>query len=469
MSARQVVDASTAALPPRLGKYEIVGLLGEGAMGRVYKAIDPHIGRAVAIKTIRPALLGADAQDLVALQRFRAEAQAAGRLNHPNIVAVHEYAQHGGQDCIVMEHVDGVSLLQLVAHGRRLPLGDVCSVMLQLLDALECAHAQGIWHRDIKPANLIVTADGRLKVSDFGIARVDGTDLPHPGGVLGSPGYIAPERYTGEAPDRRVDIFSCGVLLYELLTGCTPFRADTGSATRDRVLHAAPPAPSTLAIEDPPPARFDAVVALAIARRPADRFDDAAQMREALRVAAGRPIAPSVSIATMMRPRTPDDGAAPTQVLPRHGPGSAAPWEASLLRRLEALLLPQIGPVARLVVQSAARRSAHAHALVARIAAEALEAGEREAFVAAARPLLPARQAPAEAAALPVLGDTPMAGDIAPRAERVLAEHIGPIAGLIVRRAVAASASREQFYAELADQAGAEVDRRQLLAQLWRL
>jgi hypothetical protein len=472
MSARQQVEAPISVLPQRLGKYEIVGLLGEGAMGRVYKAIDPHIGRAVAIKTIRPSLLGAGAHDVAALQRFRTEAQAAGRLNHPNIVAVHEYGHDRDQHHIVMEFVEGVSLLQLTAHGRRLPIGDVCSVMQQLLDALACAHAQGIWHRDIKPANLLVTADGRLKVSDFGIARVAAAELTQQlGGVLGSPGYMAPERYTGEAPDRRVDIFSCGVLLYELLTGRTPFRADTGSATMYRVLNELPPAPSTLAIADPPPARFDAIVALAIARRPVDRYADAAEMREALRVAAGRPIAPSVSIATMMRPRDTDAGDTPTQVLPRRAPDSLAAWDATLLERLEALLVPQLGPVARLVVRAAARRGGHAHALVARIAAEALDPGERDAFVAAAQALLPARPAApaAVATALPVLGDTPMAGDVAARAERVLVEHIGPIAGLIVRRAAAASRSREQFYAALADQAGAEVDRRQLLAQLWRL
>jgi eukaryotic-like serine/threonine-protein kinase len=469
MSARPLVDPVVTAHPRHLGKYEIVGVLGEGAMGIVYKAIDPHIQRPVAIKAIRAPLLAADAHDVGAAQRFRTEAQAAGRLTHPNIVSVYEYGEHGDERFIAMEYVEGVSLLQLTAQGRRLPLGDVCSVMLQLLDALECAHAQGIWHRDIKPANLLITADGRLKVTDFGIARIESADLTHQHTVLGSPGYMAPERYTDEAPDRRVDVYSCGVLLYELLTGTPPFRGSS-SAVMYQVLHEVPAAPSRLPIDNPPPPRFDAIVAQAIARRPADRFADVAEMRDALRVAAGRPIAPSVSLATMLRPRQPSQELA-TQVLPRSVP-SVAGWDKALLARIEGLLVPLLGPVARLVVRDAARHSAHPHALVARIAAEALDPGERDAFIAAAHTLLPARPVTAPAVAtqaLPVLGSTPMAADVTARAERVLADHIGPIAGLLVRRAAAVATSREQFFTALADQAGSDVDRKQLLTQLWRI
>ncbi len=470
MSARPLHGPPSLPAPQRLGKYDIVGVLGEGAMGIVYKAIDPHIHRAVAIKAIRAPLLAPGARDMSAAQRFRTEAQAAGRLSHPNIVSVYEYGEAGAENFIAMEYVEGVSLLELTAHGRRLPPSDVCSVMLQLLDALACAHAQGVWHRDIKPANLLVTADGRLKVTDFGIARIASTGLTHQSTVLGSPGYMAPERYTDEAPDQRVDIFSCGVLLYELLTGVPPFRG-ASSEVMYQVLHEPPPAPSSLCVDNPPPARFDALVARAIARRPADRYADAAQMRDALCVAAGRPIAPTVSVATMMRPRYPSDDAA-TQVLPRGTP-SAPAWDVALLARIEALLVTHLGPVARLVVRDAARRSPHAHALVSRIAAEALDADERDAFVAAAHALLPARPAAASPAVtakqLPVLGSTPMAADVAAKAEQVLAGHIGPIAGLIVRRASAATACREQFFTALVDQAGPDVDHKLLLAQLWRI
>ena len=233
MSARPVglgrgADAA-ASLPQRLGKYLVSRVLGEGAMGVVYQALDPDIHRPVAIKAIRASLLAPHAQDIAATARFRTEAQAAGRLSHPNIVSVYEYGQADDAHYIAMEYVDGISLQALVSRGEHLPLDDALSVMLQLLDALACAHAQGVWHRDIKPANLLLTPEGRLKVTDFGIARIDSGDLTHHTTVLGSPGYMAPERYTDEAPDRRVDIFSCGVLFYELLTGLAPFRGGAGA------------------------------------------------------------------------------------------------------------------------------------------------------------------------------------------------------------------------------------------------
>ncbi|MEQ1682243.1 MAG: protein kinase [Burkholderiaceae bacterium] len=501
MSARPLLGDPAQPLLQRLGKYEIVGVLGQGAMGIVYNAIDPHIHRRVAVKAVRAPLLGPGAHDLMAAQRFKTEAQAAGRLCHPNIVSVFEYGESGEDRFIAMEYVHGVSLLELTAQGRRLPLDDVNSLMMQLLDALECAHEQGVWHRDIKPANLLVTPDGRLKVTDFGIARIEASDLTQPSSVLGSPGYMAPERYTGEAPDCRVDIFSCGVLYYELLTGTQPFRGSS-SQVMYQVLHDTPPGPSTLAIEHAPPERFNAIVARALARRPDDRYACAAHMRAALLEAAGRPIAPHVSLATMMAPR-PSAEEARTVLLPRGVPSvparvAAAPpvsagqepapaspiavltpvspvWDDGLLGAIEALLVDHLGPVARLVVRDTARRSADAQALVARVAAEALDAGERDAFLATAQALLPARSmptAPAEppaATTLPVLGSTPMSEAVTEVARQLLTRHIGPIAAVIVRRAAARASSREAFFAELVDQAGEDADPKQLLAQLWRV
>ncbi len=489
MSARPMFGDPAQPLLQRLGKYEIVGVLGQGAMGIVYNAIDPHIHRRVAVKAIRSPLLGPGAHDLMAAQRFKTEAQAAGRLCHPNIVSVYEYGESGEDRFIAMEYVHGVSLLELTAQGRRLPLDDVNSLILQLLDALECAHEQGVWHRDIKPANLLVTPDGRLKVTDFGIARIEASDLTQPSSVLGSPGYMAPERYTGEAPDCRVDIFSCGVLYYELLTGTAAFRGSS-SQMMYQVLHETPPGPSTLAIDNPPPERFNAIVARALARRPEDRYANAAQMRAALLETAGQPIPPHVSVATMIAPR-PSSDEAPTELLARGTPSlpgiepartspgvsspAAAPvWDPALLSAIEAVLVTHLGPVARLVLRDTARRCPDAHALVARIAAESLEADERDAFLARAQPLLPARDTAASPAlpdtkALPVLGSTPMAAGVADMACRLLTQHIGPIAGVIVRRAAARATSREQFFTELADEAGDDTDRKQLLAQLWRI
>lgn len=486
MSARPLglhdAPITGAPLPRQLGKYLVSRVLGEGAMGVVYEALDPDIHRAVALKAIRAPLLAPDAHDLGAAARFRTEAQAAGRLAHPNIVSVYEYGEADGQHYIAMEYVAGTSLQELLSCGERLPLDDALSVMQQLLDALACAHAQGVWHRDIKPANLLLTPDGRLKVTDFGIARIESGDRTHHTTVLGSPGYMAPERYTDEAPDRRVDIFSCGVLLHELLTGQAPFRGAAG-AVMYQVMHSEPPPPSTLALDPPVPACFDALVARAMAKRAEQRFDDAAQMREALREVAGQPIPAQVSAGTLHRLQPPRHDAA-TQWLPRwpsSAPRSAAgtpsvpaapslpDWDARALLSIEQSLLPQLGPMTRFVVRDAARRHHDLPGLVAWLAAEVVEPQERERFLARLYQRLPAaRQGPAAGSAPPVLGTTPMQPALVERAQRVLAEHIGPIAAVLVRRAAAHALTREAFYAELADAAGPDIDRKALLAQLWQ-
>ncbi len=483
MSARPIGIGTEhhAPLPASFGKYRVTRVLGEGAMGVVYEALDPDIHRNVAIKAIRSALLAPEARDLDGENRFRNEAQAAGRLSHPNIVSVYEYAQTGPQRYIAMEYVAGVSLHETVVHGFRLPLADTLSVIVQLLDALECAHAQGVWHRDIKPANLLLTAEGRLKVTDFGIARIDGSGCTHHTTVLGSPGYMAPERYTDEAPDARVDIFSCGVLLYELLTGSAPFRGSAG-AVMYQVLHDEPPPPSTLPLEPPVPAAFDAVAARALTKRPAERFADAAQMRAALLAAAAMPVAPRVSAETMRRLRHARSDA-PTQVLPRSPAvmprGSTPPtgWDAKTLLAIERLLLPQLGPMTRHVVRDATRRSPDLAALITTLARETLDPPEAVRFVARAQHLLrSAAAAPSQAPAarpatdaLPVLGTTPMQPGLVEQAARVLAEQIGPIAALLARRAAAEAATREAFFAALAQALTRDAERRALLGRLWAL
>ena len=473
------------ALPPRIGKYLVTQRIGSGAMGVVYKGVDPHIQRPVAIKTIRPALLAGGAGSLDAARHFRQEAQAAGRLNHPNIVAVYEYGEQDGQLFIAMECVEGRSLYAITGAGARLALPDVMAVMMQLLDALQVAHEERVWHNDIKPGNLLVTRDGRLKVTDFGIARLDACDLSQRGAVLGSPGYMAPERYRGELADHRVDLFACGVLLHELLTGSAPFAGNAKEAMAQVLQHEPPPA-STHAGSLSTPA-LDAVVARALAKRPGDRFPNAMAMRQALLDAvpadAVRHVLSPAALMTMRRVPTgpqPSWGGSAASVPPAPPSSVGAPtWDAGVLSQVEALLRPQLGAVSGAVVRDASRRSASLSALVARIANEALPRSERAAFLARAAQAVgvavapepaPRRAAAAGATSvLPVLGQTPMQPALVDKAARVLAGHIGPIAMVHARRAAAAATSREQFYCTLADRAGPEVDRKRLLAQLWRL
>ncbi|WP_250657737.1 serine/threonine protein kinase [Alkalimarinus coralli] len=202
------------------GKYRIDGILGEGGMGVVYKGYDPLIARVVAIKTIRANLLeGQSGQEL--LKRFRHEAQAAGRLTHPNIVAIYEYEECGkeGYPYFIMEYVEGKELKDYLKMGVRFTFDQSLHIIEQVLQALGYAHAHGIIHRDIKPANVILLDDKNVKIADFGIAKLDDMDFTQTGKVIGTPSYMSPEQCKGLHVDGRSDLYSTALLLYELLTG----------------------------------------------------------------------------------------------------------------------------------------------------------------------------------------------------------------------------------------------------------
>ena len=276
-------------VPPKLGKYLIRRELGRGAMGVVYEGFDPAIERLVAIKTIRPDHLREGGEEL--LLRFRREAQAAGRLNHPGIVAIYEFGEDGGVAYIAMEFVKGRELKALFDEGHRFPESEIARIMAGILGALDHAHRNGVTHRDIKPANVILLEDGGVKVADFGLARIERSDLTRAGTIMGTPSYMSPEQFLGTGTDPRSDIFSCGVLLYQLLTGELPF---TGAATTimRKVLGEDPMPPSQL--NTLLAGSWDAVVKRAIAKKPQDRYATAAGMAaDVAAVAAGR--APSAA------------------------------------------------------------------------------------------------------------------------------------------------------------------------------
>ena len=274
-----------ADLPQKLGKYEIRRELGKGAMGVVYEGWDAGIGRRVALKTVRrDQLEGGEAAEL--LSRFKREAQAAGRLNHPNVVAVYEYGEDEGTAFIAMEYIEGRELKDIFDKSERVKLPDVLQLMTQLLEAIGHAHANGIVHRDIKPANVFLLADGRLKVGDFGIARMESSNLTQAGSVLGTPAYMSPEQFMGQTVDGRSDLFSAGVILYQFLTGEKPF---TGQLTTimHKVLKEEPIAPSELNVQVPP--GFDGLIRKALAKRPDDRFQNAQAFIAALQTAVNQP------------------------------------------------------------------------------------------------------------------------------------------------------------------------------------
>lgn len=212
----------TTGFPKNIGKYEVQGILGRGGMGVVYKAFDPAIHRQVAIKTITKSAM--DPSELqYAIARFRHEAQAVGRLTHPRIAAIFDYGEDENIAYIVMELVNGKSLYEHLQNKAKFELAEIGEIIRQLLDGLGYAHAQGVVHRDVKPSNILINDDGRIKISDFGIAHLDSSSLTQVGEIMGSPGYMSPEQFTGDEPDARTDIYAAGVIAYELLANRKPF------------------------------------------------------------------------------------------------------------------------------------------------------------------------------------------------------------------------------------------------------
>ncbi|HET7363188.1 MAG TPA: protein kinase [Burkholderiales bacterium] len=264
-----------------IGKYELRRQIGRGAMGVVYEAFDTVIERRVALKMLRTEVFPAEQLPEVRA-RVKREAHSAGKLSHPNIVTIFDYGEHQGAPYIVMDLMEGEELSKSLESGARMQLGTVARVMEQLLAALGYAHEHGVVHRDVKPANMFVLRDGTLKVVDFGLARVESSNLTETGAVLGTPAYMSPEQFLGIPVDARSDIFSAGVVLYQLLTGDRPF---TGSPTTimQKVLRQDPIEPSAL---NPTLSHaWDTIIKRALAKKPDDRLQSARQFAEWVRLA----------------------------------------------------------------------------------------------------------------------------------------------------------------------------------------
>ena len=264
----------------QLGRYEVVGELGQGAMGIVYKAKDPLIDRIVAIKTISLNLAMDEKEEYEA--RFYQEAKAAGRLSHPNIVTVYDVGKSGDVAYIAMEFLEGRELREILDEGKRLPVDQVLDIVVQVALGLAYAHEHGIVHRDVKPSNIMVVRDGHVKITDFGIARMASASVrTQTGMVLGSPKYMSPEQVMGKLTDQRSDIFSLGVMLYEMLTGQAPFAGENVNAIMYQVMNTVPPPPATL--NPSVPGMLNFIVAKALAKGLDDRYQSAKEFANDLR------------------------------------------------------------------------------------------------------------------------------------------------------------------------------------------
>ncbi|MFL6626605.1 MAG: protein kinase domain-containing protein [Vitreoscilla sp.] len=508
------MSTTTPPIPERIGKYTISAVLGRGSMGTVYKGFDPHIHRPVAIKTIHRELLGdSQAADSIAA-RFRNEAKAVGRIQHPGVVAIYDFGEDGDVTFIAMEFVDGRTLDDILSVPQMLSEANVLAVMDQLLEALSVAHAQGVWHRDIKPANLIVTRQGQVKLTDFGIARLEDANLTQVSSMIGTPAYMAPEQFTGKGIDHRADLFACGVLLYRMLTGRRAFTGATQEVMY-KILNEHPPAPSVVT-KGLRPAAYDAVVARAIAKNPADRYPDAAAMRAALQGLSRAPAAPGAK-ATVILP-IPHDAdhpgttsavspsvAAPNTVPPRRDPlashasasnashpGSSGhashashtshsghsgtglhigSWDPAELQRLERALATHVGPMARVMVRDAARTHHDATSLATAVAHNIPEQAKRQQFIDQARgssrimpvgsPMAsgatPVPQHPAHVTAAP--GGAALTEDFKTHVAQIATRKMGPIARVMVKRAADAAGGSQERFVQLLLEALPEAER----------
>ncbi|MDQ3991463.1 MAG: protein kinase, partial [Actinomycetota bacterium] len=265
------------------GRYRVDALVGDGGMAQVYRGHDTLLARPVAVKVLASRL----ARDPAAVARFSREARAAAGLAHPGIVSIFDHGSEGDVHYIVMELVDGPTLANVLAARRALDPASALSVAAAVAGALDAAHAAGIVHRDVKPGNVMLTSTGRIKVTDFGIARAAGVEgSTGTGNVLGTARYLAPEQAQGHAVDGRADVYGLGAVLYELLTGEPPFRGDSPVSVAYKHVHEEPEPPS--ARRPGLPLELDAIVLRALAKRPEARFPSAAAFHAAL-VAAGAP------------------------------------------------------------------------------------------------------------------------------------------------------------------------------------
>ncbi len=433
------------SIPTQLGRFAVESFLGKGAMGVVYKAHDPEIDRTVAIKLIRADLLDGESHERY-IGRFRNEARAAGRCVHPNIVALYDFATYEGNPYLVMEYVDGVDLGRMFPRGTRSPEATVIRIALQVLDALGYAHGFGIIHRDVKPGNILLTKDGRLKVTDFGISRF-GVDMTQSGVMVGTPSYMSPEQCRGLAIDGRSDLFSLGCVMYEIISGQRTFGGASYAETLYKLSHEphVPLRDRGLGVSE----GLSDVVDRALAKRPEDRFGSANDMATAIRllldgmtggIAGMRGAGAADDPATIVLPV---DGRSPAAAQPGSGSGSLLQSiDASSLSSLERQLAHYVGPMAGYHLRRALR-DARSTAEFSKMLRELIPEGSQfQSLIRDALRAIGGGGGAPNATGPSVQAVDAITDDFAEATTRALTQVMGPIAPRLVARVRARAATR---------------------------
>ncbi|ARE42367.1 serine/threonine protein kinase (plasmid) [Rhodovulum sp. P5] len=425
-----------------IGKYLIDGVLGEGAMGVVYSGRDPDIDRPVAIKTIHRHLVSAD-ESGDWLDRFAREARAAGRVLHPNLVTVFDFLVEDGLPYLVMERLRPVTL-QDRAAAAPLPLEEVHAILCQILSGLACIHAAGVVHRDLKPANVMLTEDGTVKLTDFGIARLTAMEATG-AGMIGTPAYMAPEQMTGQKVDARADIYACGVLLYELVCGRKPFKGGGVLALFQAVQTSPPPPPSSL-VPGVPPA-LDTIVLAALSVDPGHRFASAGEMAEALKQALPKADRTGLTQVIPLPKETPrrDEGLSTTMI---------RQLSDQTLDRVERHLTVSIGPMGKIIARRVAASATSTEEMIEALLREFPEAEDRKTVRKAIEAAL------AEDGATTAIGCSE--AQLQALTEQ-LKPYLGPIATVLVRKQAKGATNLEDLAQQVASQISDDAERAQFL------
>ena len=438
----------------QLGRYRIAEVIGASALATVYKATDPEPERTVALKILRKQ--GIDPRiTALAVAKLKNQVLAAERLAHPGIADVYDHGEDENLAYLAMEYLAGRGLRDFLTLRLRLGLKDTMSIMSQLLAALDFAHANGVVHRDVRPANVFMLLSGRLKLADFGIALIDSFDLAQAGVAAGSPAYMSPEQHAGLEADRRSDIFSCGVVLYELLTGSKPFEGPP--ETLAEKICREPFRPASELNPKGSPASLDPVIARALAKSPEERFPTARDLAGALEAAfrdGGEAQRPA------------DDAASRTvRTDATVALSSSLRLRIEDLRALETLLAFHVGPMAKLLLKQSARTAKGGPALVSMLANYIPAEANRAAFLAAAMERLSAAVPPEPADERPSdrfsrnLIDAAQVEIAATR----LARYLGPIAKVIAKKTPGRPSELRAYYRQLAENILDEADRARFL------